>query len=163
MNQMNPAEAASGRERNMSKESSTEMQTKLTHCLKADRVTIKRIEAEQDDLKRLVMEVSHYYLFRADLSKFENLSDLRWGCRLDVLWKDDVAFAKKEKVDPWTFADECLLIRFPGGNDDPWEGGIVWCMEVAAEKCKGDPAWVSINRLLTFKRLCRIRARKEGK
>lgn len=97
---------------------------------------------------RIDFEIENVYKFKADYAKLLPMNTLRWGCELEVFWKDDVEFAKKEGIE--AASDTAYLIALPSSGNDPYIDGIVWCPEVVADKCKGDPEWISLPRLLSF-------------
>lgn len=85
---------------------------------------------------------------RAAWGKMRNMSALRWGCRLSIVFKEDADWAAEEDGGLEVPDDRGYLIALPGQSCSGEEDGIVWVPHTRGEKCEGDPVWMHLLVLL---------------
>jgi hypothetical protein len=87
--------------------------------------------------------------------KLRNESGLRWGCKLSIVWADNVAFMEEEFGKDWEKTEQVdhdtgYLIALPGSRcTDEGSDGVVWISEINEEKGGGEPCWMQLWVLLS--------------
>ena len=92
---------------------------------------------------------------RVGWTKLRNAGDLRWGCKLLIVWQDEVDFYEEEFGPDWAKEHKATgdighLIALPGSRySSPGEASsVVWVPAIRYEKEEGGPMWVQLDVLL---------------
>lgn len=85
--------------------------------------------------------------------KLRGIEKIRWGCKVNIVWQDDVDFSKEEFGPEWeenvkNSGDTGYIIAIPGYQSSCPTEGVVWCPELKAEKGGGEPVWMQLQVLL---------------